>query len=132
MLRALVQAHAVHGVQDAALHRLLAVGHRGQGAAGDDAHRVFEVAAGGVVGGRRNVVGRAAGGRGQGGRFTAGDGGLGRLGRRGCELVVGVACRFRNQRWLAGLVIGGFDGKGEEIGLVVHGGCFAGVRRDVT
>ena len=107
VLRAAVQAHAVHGVQDAALHRLLAVGHRGQGAAGDDAHCVFEVAAGGVVGGRRNVVGRAAGGRGQGGRFTAGDGGLGRLGRRGCELVVGVACRFGTSAgWRASLSAG--------------------------
>jgi hypothetical protein len=63
MARALVQPHSVHGVKNAALHRLLAIGSRGQGAAGDDAHRVFEVAAGSVVGGRRNVAGRAAGGR---------------------------------------------------------------------
>ena len=63
VLRAAVQPHAVHGVEDAALHRLLAVGVGGQGAAGDHAHRVFEIAAGGVVGRWRDIVGGAAGRR---------------------------------------------------------------------
>ena len=44
------QAHAVHGVEDAALHRLLAVGHIGQGPALDDREGVFEVGALGVGG----------------------------------------------------------------------------------
>ena len=42
------QAHALHRIQDAALHRLLAVAHVGQRAALDDAQRVFEVGALGV------------------------------------------------------------------------------------
>ena len=58
MARAFVEAHPVHGVENAALYRLLAVGGGGQGAACDDAHRVFEIAAGGVIGRRRNVRGR--------------------------------------------------------------------------
>jgi hypothetical protein len=43
------QAHAVHGVQDAPLHRLVAVAHVGQCAALDDAERVFQVGALGVA-----------------------------------------------------------------------------------
>jgi hypothetical protein len=39
------QAHARHRIEDAALHRLLAVAHVGQGAALDDAQRVFEIGA---------------------------------------------------------------------------------------
>ena len=37
------QAHLVHGVEDAALHRLEAVAHVGQGARGDDAHGVVQI-----------------------------------------------------------------------------------------
>ena len=44
------QAHAVHGVEDAALHRLVAVADIGQGAALDDRQRVLQVSALGVVG----------------------------------------------------------------------------------
>ena len=69
MARALVQPHAVHGVKNAALHRLLAIGHGGQGTAGDDAHGVFKIAAGGVVGWRGNIAGRATGRRRQIGRY---------------------------------------------------------------
>jgi hypothetical protein len=47
------QTHARHAVQNAALHRLLAVTHIGQGAAFDDAERVLEVSALGV---RRQAV----------------------------------------------------------------------------
>ena len=64
MARALEQAHAEHGEENAALHGFLTVGGRGQGAASDDAHRVFEIATGGVVGRRRNVW-RGGGGRGR-------------------------------------------------------------------
>ena len=43
------QAHARHGIQDAALHRFLAVAHVGQGAAFDHTQRVLEVGALGVA-----------------------------------------------------------------------------------
>ena len=43
------QAHAGHGIQDAALHRFLAIAHIGQGAAFDYAQGVFQVGALGVV-----------------------------------------------------------------------------------
>jgi hypothetical protein len=57
------QAHAVHRVQDAALHGLLPVADIRQGAALDDAERVFEVRALGVVGQRQALggVGRRVG-----------------------------------------------------------------------
>jgi hypothetical protein len=54
------QAHAVHGVQDAALHRLLAVAHIGQRAALDDRQRVFQVGALGVAA-RLSSPGNSAG-----------------------------------------------------------------------
>ena len=43
------QAHAGHGIQDASLHRFLAVADIGQGAAFDYAQGVFQVGALGVV-----------------------------------------------------------------------------------
>ena len=43
------QAHAGHGIQDASLHRFLAVADIGQGAAFDYAQGVFKVSALGVV-----------------------------------------------------------------------------------
>jgi ribosomal protein S5 len=58
------QAHARHRVEDAALHRLLTVADVRQGAALDDAQRVFEVGALRVVGDADGVVG----GRGRRGR----------------------------------------------------------------
>jgi len=58
---AVAQAHALHGVQDATLHGLLAVTYVGQGTAFDDAERVFQIGALGVGG---QAVG-VAGGRGQ-------------------------------------------------------------------
>ena len=54
------QAHAVHRVQDAALHRLAAVGDVGQRAALDDAQRVFEIGALGVVGEGQRVAAAVA------------------------------------------------------------------------
>ncbi|MDT4866868.1 hypothetical protein FQZ97_1017490 [compost metagenome] len=50
------QAHARHRVQDAPLHRLLAVGHIGQRAALDHAQGVFEVGGLRVVGQREGGV----------------------------------------------------------------------------
>ena len=55
------QAHARHRVEDAALHRLLAVGDVGERAALDDRERVFEVGALGVFGECDDVVGRRRG-----------------------------------------------------------------------
>ncbi len=49
LLVPVAQAHAVHGIQNAALHGLHAVGHIGQGAALDDAERVFQVGTLGVL-----------------------------------------------------------------------------------
>jgi hypothetical protein len=52
------EAHPGHRVQDAPLHRLLAIGHVGQRTALDDAERVFKIGTLGVVGDRDGVVGR--------------------------------------------------------------------------
>ena len=57
------QAHARHRVEDAALHRLLAVGDVGERAPLDDRERVLEIGALGVFGERDDAVG---GRRGQG------------------------------------------------------------------
>ena len=46
---AVAQPHAGHGIQNAALHRILAIAHIGQGTAFDHAERVFKVGALGVV-----------------------------------------------------------------------------------
>jgi hypothetical protein len=51
------QAHALHRIQDAALHRLLPVAHIGQRAALDHAQGIFEVGAFSVVSQRDGVVG---------------------------------------------------------------------------
>jgi hypothetical protein len=56
------QAHALHGVEDAALHRLLAIAHIGQRAALDHAERVFQV---GLLGVQRQRDGVAFGRRGR-------------------------------------------------------------------
>ncbi len=37
------QAHVVHGIQDAAVHRLESVAHVGQRASDDDRHRIVEI-----------------------------------------------------------------------------------------
>ncbi len=55
------QPHARHGVQDAALHRLLPIGHVGQGPALDDTECVFEVGALCVIGQCQGVVARGIG-----------------------------------------------------------------------
>ena len=55
------QAHARHGVQNAPLYGLLAIAHIGQGAAFDDAERVFKVGALGVGGQVELVVGLGGG-----------------------------------------------------------------------
>ena len=43
MLAVVQQSHVVHGVQNAAMHRLQAVAHIGQRAPDDDRHRVVEI-----------------------------------------------------------------------------------------
>ena len=58
---AIAQAHAVHGIEDAPLHGLLAVAHVGQRAALDDGERVFEVGTLGVSG-QAGGLGVSAGG----------------------------------------------------------------------
>jgi len=58
----IAQAHALHRVQDASLHRLLPVAHIGQRAALDHGQGVFEVGALGV-GGQRHVVAGVGGGK---------------------------------------------------------------------
>jgi len=57
------QAHALHGVQDAPLHRLLAVAHIRQRAAFHHAECIFEVGAFGIVRQRHRIGGLAAGRR---------------------------------------------------------------------
>jgi hypothetical protein len=52
------QTHARHGIQNAPLHRLLAVAHIGQGAALDHAQGVFQVSALGVSALSAIAVGR--------------------------------------------------------------------------
>ena len=54
--RGRVEAQLVHRVEDAPLHRLLAVGDVGQRAAHDHAHRVLEIAALGELRERQRLV----------------------------------------------------------------------------
>ena len=56
MLGASSQAHFLHGVQDASLHRLLPVGNLRQGPALDHAHGVFQIGALGVGIQRQGIV----------------------------------------------------------------------------
>ena len=43
VLRVVLQAHLLHGVENAAMHRLQSVTHVGQRAADDDRHRIVEI-----------------------------------------------------------------------------------------
>ena len=65
MLVAVGQTHLAHGVQDAPLHRLLAVAHVRQRAPLDHRHGVFEIGALGVSGDRHLVAFGQAGQRGE-------------------------------------------------------------------
>src|SRR5512139_828522 len=50
------QAHLAHGVEDTALHRLLAVAHVGQGASLDHRNGVLQIGALGILGDRHFVA----------------------------------------------------------------------------
>ena len=75
---AIAQPHLVHNVEDAALHRLLAIGHVGQGAALDHRQGVFQVGALGVMGKRQAAIIIAGRGRrGWGKQIVVGGRGIG-------------------------------------------------------
>ena len=83
------QAHPGHRVEDAALHRLLAVGDVGKRAPLDDRERVLEVGALGVFGERDDVVG---------GRSRQGIEEVGGQRRQGTEAAAGSAAARAGER----------------------------------